>query len=152
MATGEYHSMDGWEKSENTPGDPGYSWGNFLDGLRNEAVRTFNGFSRIRQLLDAGAGEVPGEGSLVELDFEEPGARVAYRIDQVYEDQVDPVHRQRDRFVLAGTAEEVVEGDFELEEVPQEIEIGYASDDWRVLEKEELEDPQVNRMYSYRNL
>jgi hypothetical protein len=150
MSVEEYHRMD-WEKRERVPGDTGYEHGRLLSGVRNSLTGIFNRFSRIRQVLDAETGRVPGEGSVVEVEFEEPQAKVAYRIDEVFSDR-DVTYLQRDKYVLQGEAEEVVEGDYGIEEVPQEIEIGYASDMWFPKETEELEDPVSNTFYAYRNL
>lgn len=149
----EYARMDDWMKAERTPGDLDYVsiYEDALAPVKNKAVGVFNRMSRIRQALDAESGQVPGEDSLLEVAFEEPRARVAYRIDTVYEDH-GATYLQRDKFVLAGEAEEVTEGDLDLEDVPAELEIGYASDDWRVLEDEELDEPVGNNVYAYRNL
>lgn len=150
MGNREYSRMD-WEKKERVPGDTGYESGRLLSELRNDMVGLFNRFSRIRQVLDAGVGDVPGEGSVVEVDFEEPRATVAYRIDKVFSD-LGVSYLQRDKYVMSAEAEEVVEGGFDLDEVPEEIEIGYASDEWRPVEVEELEEPVSNYTYAYRNL
>lgn len=148
-----YFQMDDWTKAERTPGDLDYVsiYDDTLAPVKNKAVGVLNRMSRIRQVLDAENGDVPGEDALVEVAFEEPRARVAYRIDTVYED-LAATYRQRDKFVLAGEAEDVTEGDHDLEDVPEEIEIGYASDDWRVLEDEDLDEPVRNNVYAYRNL
>lgn len=149
----EYARMDGWTKAERTPGDLEYvsPYEDILAEPKNAAIGIFNRMSRIRQVLDAESRQVPGEDALVEVAFEEPDARVAYRIDTVYDDR-GATYLQRDKFVLQGKAEEVTDGAFELEEVPQEIEIGYASDDWRLLDDAELDGAVPNNMYAYRNL
>lgn len=139
MDNREYHRME-WEKKEHVPGDTGYESGSLLSGVRNDLTGIFNRFSRIRQVLDAEIGKVPGEGSVVELEFDNPRATVTYRVDEVFSD-LDVNYFQRDKYVMRAEAEEVVEGDFELDEVPEEVEIGYVSDEWRPRSLEELEDP-----------
>lgn len=150
MSSGEYYQMD-WEKKERVPGDTGYEQGRLLSGVRNSLTGIFNRFSRIRQVLDAETRQVPGEGSVLELEFDEPRATVAYRVERVFSD-LCVNYPQRDKYVMQAEAEEVVEGDLDFEEVPQEIEIGYASDSWLPRDVEELEDPVRTNIYAYRNL